>query len=89
MKFASSSDNNRKTSTFWIQDCNFLRLKMLNIGYQFPSSMLKKANISSASIALQGSNLFTISDLTDMDPEQTSRGYPIQRSYGITLNIGF
>ena len=89
LKFASSSDNNRKTSTFWIQDCNFLRLKMLNIGYQFPSSMLKKFNISSASIALQGSNLFTISDLTDMDPEQTSRGYPIQRSYGITLNIGF
>lgn len=89
IKFASSSDNNRKTSTFWVRNCSFIRLKMLNIGYQFPQSILKNSFISTASIALQGSNLFTISDLTDMDPEQTSRGYPIQRSYGITLNLGF
>ena len=59
------------------------------MGYQFPSALIKKVYLSSASIALQGSNLFCISDLTDMDPEQTSRGYPIQRSYGVTLNLGF
>ena len=89
IKYATSSDNNRKTSTFWVRNCNFLRLKMLNLGYQFPQSILKKVRLSSASVALQGSNLFTITDLVDMDPEQTSRGYPIQRSYGVTLNIGF
>lgn len=88
IKFATSNDNNRKTSTFWIQDCNFLRLKMLNIGYQFPNSLIKKIGLSTASIALQGSNLFTISDLKEMDPESL-RGYPIQRSYGVTLNLGF
>lgn len=88
IKFATSNDNNRKTSTFWIQDCNFIRLKMLNIGYQFPSKLMKKIGLSSASVALQGSNLFTISDLKDMDPESL-RGYPIQRSYGLTLNLGF
>ena len=89
VKIATSSDNNRKVSTFWVQNCNFLRLKMVNVGYQFPQSLIKKVHLNSASIALQGSNLFTISDLTDMDPEQTSRGYPIQRSYGLTLNLGF
>lgn len=88
IKFATSNDNNRKTSTFWIQDCNFLRLKMLNIGYQFPNALIKKIGLSTASIALQGSNLFTISDLKEMDPESL-RGYPIQRSYGVTLNLGF
>lgn len=88
IKFATSNDNNRKTSTFWIQDCNFIRLKMLNIGYQFPSKLIKKIGLSTASVALQGSNLFTISDLKDMDPESL-RGYPIQRSYGLTLNLGF
>ena len=89
VKFVSSSDNNRKTSTFWVRNCNFLRLKMLNFGYQFPQSLLKKAFLSTASIAFQASNLFTITDLVDMDPEQTTRGYPIQRSYGVTLNLGF
>lgn len=88
IKYATSSDNNRKSSTFWVRNCNFLRLKMLNIGYQFPRELVGKCGLSSASIALQGSNLFTITDLVDMDPEQTTRGYPIQRSYGVTLNLG-
>ena len=88
VKFATSNDNNRLESTFWIQNCNFLRFKILNIGYTLPSSFLKKLSLASASIALQGSNLFTWSTLKDMDPE-TLRGYPIQKSYGITLNVGF
>ena len=88
IKYATSSDNNRKSSTFWVRNCNFMRLKMLNIGYQFPRELVGKCGLSSASIALQGSNLFTITDLVDMDPEQTTRGYPIQRSYGVTLNLG-
>ena len=87
VKIATANDNNRKKSTFWIQDCNFVRLKMLNLGYSFPSSMVKKLNLSSLSIALQASNLFTWSDLESMDPESL-RGYPIQRSYGVTLNLG-
>lgn len=88
IKFATSNDNNRKASTFWIQDCDFIRLKSLNIGYQFPKKWLKNLDISSASIALQASNLFTITNLENMDPESL-RGYPIQRSYGATLNITF
>ena len=88
IKFATTSDNNRKTSTFWIKDCDFIRLKTLNIGYQVPTAALKKIHLSSASIALQGSNLFTITNLDDMDPESL-RGYPIQRSYGVTVNLGF
>lgn len=88
IKFASRNDNNRLTSTFWIKDCNFVRLKTLSVGYTFPANLVKKAHISNASIALQCGNLFTWSDLKDMDPESL-RGYPIQRTYGVTLNLGF
>lgn len=88
IKFATTNDNNRKASTFWIQDCNFMRLKSLNIGYQFPKKWVKKLDLSSASIAFQASNLFTISNLKYMDPESL-RGYPIQKSYGATLNLSF
>jgi hypothetical protein len=88
IKFATSNDNNRKTSTFWIQDCNFIRLKSLNVGYQFPKEWIRSLSLSSASIAFQASNLFTISDLEGMDPESL-RGYPIQKSYGVTLNLSF
>ncbi len=88
IKFATSNDNNRRESTFWIQDCNFIRLKSLNIGYQFPKEWIKRLDLSSASIAFQASNVFTISNLKNMDPESL-RGYPIQRSYGATLNLTF
>ena len=88
VKLATSNDNNRKKSTFWIEDCNFVRLKMLNMGYAFPAKTVKKMHLSSLSIALQASNLFTISSLKSMDPESL-RGYPVQRSYGASLNIGF
>jgi len=88
IKFASRSDNNRKASTLWVQDCDFLRLKALTIGYTMPAHIVKKLRASSMTVSLQGSNLFTWSSLDGMDPESL-RGYPIQRSYGATLSVGF
>ena len=58
------------------------------MGYQFPKEWIRSLALSSASIAFQTSNLFTISDLKGMDPESL-RGYPIQKSYGVTLNLSF
>lgn len=88
IKFTPSSDNNRLASTFWVRKCDFLRLKALTIGYRLPSKILRKARLSSLDIALQGGNLFTISSLHNMDPESL-RGYPLSRTYGVTLNFGF
>ena len=88
VKIATANDNNRKTSTFWIHDCDFVRLKLVNLGYSFPGNIVKKMSLQSMSIALQASNVFTISSLKSMDPESL-RGYPIQRSYGVSLNLGF
>lgn len=88
IKFATKNDNNRLESTYWLEDCDFIRLKSLSVGYALQPSVLKKMKISSLSISLQGSNLFTWSTLKGMDPESL-RGYPIQRSYGATLNFGF
>lgn len=87
LKIANKNDNNRRESTFWIQDADFIRLKSLSFGYSLPTSLLKKWHISTMSISLRGSNLFTWSSLDNMDPESL-RGYPIQRTYGISLNFG-
>lgn len=89
IKFATTSDNNRKSSTFWLKNSDFVRLKNMSIGYAFQAKTLQKLKISSLSVALQGSNLFTWSNLeNNIDPESL-RGYPIQRSYGVTVNFGF
>ena len=89
VKFASSTDNNRKRSDFWLKKCDFVRLKALTVGYRFPKKMLRKARISTLDVALQGGNLFTISSLdNNIDPESL-RGYPLARTYGVTVNFGF
>lgn len=88
IKFTPSSDNNRLPSTFWVKECSFLRLKALTVGYHFPSKLLRKMKLTSLDVALQGGNLFTLSSLHNMDPESL-RGYPLSRTYGITLNFGF
>lgn len=87
IKVTTSIDNNRFSSSFWLRDNSFVRLKSLNIGYSFPSAMLKKLKLTSLSITLMGGNLYTWSKLKYMDPE-SHRGYPIQRTYGISANIG-
>ena len=88
IKFTTSSDNNRLESTFWIKKCDFLRLKALTVGYRFPAKILKAAHMTSLDVAFQAGNLFTISSLHNMDPESL-RGYPLSRTYGVTLNFGF
>lgn len=88
VKFASTNDNNRKKSDYWYRNASFIRLKTLNIGYTLPSRYLKNVKLSSLSMALQGGNLFTGTNLKGIDPD-TNRGYPITRTYGVTLNIGF
>ena len=88
LKITTSVDNNRQSSSFWLRDNSFVRLKSLSIGYSLPARLLSKLKLSSMSISLMGSNLHTWSKLKHMDPE-SHRGYPIQRTYGINANIGF
>lgn len=88
VKFASLGDNNRRSSTFWLKKCNYLRLKALTIGYSIPSSILKKTKLSTVDLSFQATNLHTWSSLHNMDPESL-RGYPLQRSYGFSLSFGF
>jgi hypothetical protein len=88
IKFAATGDNNRLESTFWLKKCDFVRLKSLSIGYNLPSHIVKKLCMTRLDVSLQCGNLFTLSSLHNMDPESL-RGYPLSRSYGIALSMGF
>ena len=87
IKFTSKSDNNRLESTFWIRKCNYLRLKAISVGYSFAPKVLAHYCLRSLSVNLTAGNLFTFSSLHNMDPE-SMRGYPLQRTYGLSINLG-
>lgn len=82
--------NNNQPSTWWMRDGSFLRLKMVELGYNFPASMLKKLGLGNARFYMNGTNLFVFSKFKMWDPEMggNGMGYPVQRVFNIGLNLG-
>lgn len=60
------------SSSYYVEDASFLRLKNVVLGYTLPKDWLKKANISNLRLYVQAENLFTITGYTGLDPEFTN-----------------
>lgn len=95
---SSSSFNggqNTRGTDFWMVDMKYIRLKNISIGYDFKHKLLKKvAWMSKCNLSLSGYNLLTFSPAMDYgyDPEfgvESGYGYPVNKTYTISLNIGF
>jgi len=87
----TSRANNTVTSTWWLRDGSFLRLKTLEMGYSLPTKMVKKWGLTTARIFLSGNNLLCFSNFDLWDPEMGGYGisYPTQRTYNIGVNVEF
>lgn len=84
-------NNNTQTSTWWMHDGSFIRLKTVELGYTFSQKALKKVGVQSLRLYLTGNNLLTFSKFKLWDAEMGNNGlgYPIQRVYNIGININF
>jgi hypothetical protein len=56
-------------STRFLQKGDFIRLKNLQVGYQFPSEFLKKTPITEIKLYISGTNLWTYAPNYKGDPE--------------------
>lgn len=63
------STNNKTPSSRFLEDASYLRLKNLQIGYNFPQSMMSKIHIQGLRIYVTGENLLTFTKYPGMDPE--------------------
>ena len=86
--------NNPEWSTFWYNNCSYLRLKNLEIGYTLPSKWTGKMGMKKLRVYANGYNLFTIcsKDLNYADPENPSGSlarYPIMRNFNFGINATF
>jgi len=81
--------NNNQTSTWWMEDGTFLRMKTLELGYSFGIPGLKVIGFKNARVYANGNNLFVWSKFKLWDPEMGGNGlgYPIQRTYNIGINF--
>jgi hypothetical protein len=89
-------------NSFFVEDGSFIRLKSLQLGYNFSSADLSSrglGSVDSMRVYVSATNLFTITDYTGMDPEIAASNaltlgvdggtYPAARIVSIGLNLNF
>ena len=84
--------NNYRDSDLWLRDASYLRLKNVEIGYNFPKKILSKINIGSLRVFATGYNLLTLDKLKIVDPESRPNGnamYPVVMVINMGLKVGF
>lgn len=98
-----ASDFEYASSSYYVQDGSFFRMKNLQIGYSLPTDKIfgAKLGVNKIRIYASATNLFTITDYTGLDPEVSQetetfsapgvdRGiYPSPRQFLLGLNVGF
>ncbi|WP_291909936.1 TonB-dependent receptor [Chitinophaga sp. CB10] len=86
----NTDPQNSIANYFYLYNASYLKLKNLQIGYQIPESITKKATISRAVVYVSGENLLTITKYPGLDPEiGASVGYPTMKQFAVGLNVTF
>ena len=81
-------------STERIAKGDFVRLKEISLGYDFPRALIEKAKFNSLSLKLQATNLFLLyadKKLNGQDPEFSNTGgvaVPVPKQFTLTLRLG-
>ncbi len=90
-----------RTSDRYLYDTSYLRLKSLQLSYNFNPQLMKKLGVSNAKLMLTGTNLITWTKWPGMDPETFSeRGgiidqvknedpYPLSKSFSVGVQVQF
>ena len=88
----ANAEQNYENSDLWEKDAKYLRLKTVSLSYDFINPTFKKIGMNKCEVTLSGYNLLTFTPYKWGDPEtraSNAPSYPLQRTYTISLNVGF
>ena len=87
---SESNSNNYQTSTLWLSDRSYLKLRDLEVYYKLPQSLLEKLKIvRAAKVYLRGTDLFSIDHIKVADPENYGASNPMTSSLVAGLSVTF
>lgn len=97
---STSNANNYQTSTFWQRNRSYLKLRNVELYYNFSKSLLKKTGfINGAKVYVRGVDLLCLStgglntienrQLRDLDPEATGITAPFSRQIVVGVKLTF
>ena len=82
-------DNNLQTSSLWLADRPFLKLRNCEVYYKLPSSWLNRFWVKNAKVYVRGVDLLCFDSIDQLDPEAMNSSYPATRSIHVGLSVGF
>ncbi|MEH6679447.1 MAG: TonB-dependent receptor [Sediminicola sp.] len=92
-RLAFNETNNEQTSSFWMKDASYLRLKNMQFGFTIPQIAMEKMGIQRLRLYVSGQNLFSLDDFWDgYDVEaQVGNGgyYPQVRTFSLGIDLNF
>lgn len=91
-QLSNTGTPNTLSSSFWMLDGSYLRLKNVQVGYTFDSQALKNIKIEGLRVYMNAENLHTWSKYRKgWDPEVNTGGayYPILRNFTLGVNVNF
>jgi len=89
------NNNSNKTSSRYLEDRSYIKLKNITLGYDIPKNVLSKLGVNNARIYVSGDNLLTFTNYSGMDPEvggiggSASTSYPVPKRFVLGLNFSF
>ncbi|HMQ44399.1 MAG TPA: SusC/RagA family protein, partial [Mariniflexile sp.] len=83
-----------------IEDGSYIRLKTVNLSYDFAKDVVKKLNLSTLSLYISAQNLITWTNYSGFDPDVSVNSsaimpgvdyssYPINKTFSLGLNVSF
>lgn len=82
-------DNNLQTSSLWLADRSFLKLRNCEVYYKLLSSWLNRFWVKNAKVYVRGVDLLCFDSIDQLDPEAMNSSYPATRSIHVGLSVGF
>jgi TonB-linked SusC/RagA family outer membrane protein len=101
MPSSGRKDGAEKTSSRFLEDGSFFRLRNLTLAYNLPQTFLERIKMSGARIYASADNLWTLSRFSGMDPEvrldgdtyhhagMYTQNYPIPMTVVLGIDITF
>ena len=87
----SDTNNEKRVSTYFVENGSFLKLRNIQLGYNAPKTFAQKMKMERLRFYLSAQNVFTIKskEFTGVDPENANYGYPIPMNITFGINVGF
>ena len=85
----SENANNYRPNTIWYANGSFLKLRSVQLYFDFPKRLLSKLKINETRLFVRGLNLLSVDNIKNVDPEAIGMTYPTVSSYNLGIQLGF